>query len=457
MRPSEIKASQFSDYPPQARQVAVSHIDLLRRLPLAFVPLLLQQIEQYDWKFPAERREIDHLLAYLSSNSNPEVSQQLSAFARVKLSSHIKHMNWVKSPTRFSEVLSAYLWSSGQINSFRLASNRFMEKVHATAPIEPLPVPRLGIAVIGKGVTENKYPLFRKLRPHGTHFSKVDPSNGLSTLLKATMDRASANPIPYQHWYIDGGSAATSPNDSLNLISYKTLQPVRTALLHKMTKVIQGGIGGPEALTTMLHKIRPKEIGLSEKPQDEVLSHFVTNVLTFGAGTQIFSTTFVQWTARELWRRAQPLTVLAHFTPRQRQRPMNELLSGKDASPQPDPMGSLIDADMGAYLMWIDQQRLMGAKQASFLVWFEDHNQAMVVSPEMPANTSSDSPVNMDWILRQIGVKAAEDLKTSRSQSKQTADLRPTQGDSVLDLIDTNEDMVDFLNGADYNPLAKQV
>lgn len=454
MLPSHIKASQFRHYPPQARKLAIDHIDLLQRLPLAFVPLLLQQIEQYDWKFPAERREIDHLLSYLSSCSKIQLHQRLSGFAKLQVSSQLKHFNWVKSPTRFSELLSAYLWSSGQINTFRLSADRFMEKVHASMPTKPLPVPRLGIAVIGRDVKKNTYPLFRKLRPHGTLFTQVDPSNGLRILLEATAARAAAHPDPYQHWYIDGGRAETSPNSSLNLISYKSLQPVRTALLHKITKAIHGGIGGPEALTTMLHKIRPEEIGLSGKPQDEILSHFEASVLTYGAGTQIFSTTFVQWTARELWRRAQPLTILARFEPRQRQRPMNELLSGKDASPEPDPIGSLIDADMGAYLMWIDQQRLAGAKQASFLVWFEDHNQAVVVSPYMPANTSSDSPVNMEWLLGQIGLKVARNRNPSHSNLRQSAELHPGHGDNVLDLIDTNEDMVDFLNGADYKSSA---
>lgn len=88
------------------------------------------------------------------------------------------------------------------------------------------------------------------------------------------------------------------------------------------------------------------------------MSHLQASLLTEGSGTQIFSTTFVQWTTRELWRRAQPLTILARFAPRQRQRPMNELLSAKDENTELDPMGSLIDADLGAFYMWVDQQRL---------------------------------------------------------------------------------------------------
>ncbi len=148
--------------------------------------------------------------------------------------------------------------------------------------------------------------------------------------------------------------------------------------------------------------MRPEEIGLNGAPAAAVLSRFQASILTDGSGTQIFSTTFVQWTARELWRRAQPLTILAHFAPRQRQRPMNELLSPKDQTPELDPAGSLIDADMGAFYIWIDQQRLSGAQEASFLVWFKNHSDALVASPALPRNAESKSVVDMKWLVNQL-------------------------------------------------------
>ena len=111
-------------------------------------------------------------------------------------------------------------------------------------------------------------------------------------------------------------------------------------------------------------------------------------LLTEGSGTQIFSTTFAQWTAREALRRAQPLTLLVRFAPRQRQKPMNELLTESSDRPELDPVGSLIDADMGAYYNWINQQRLPGADQSSFLAWFENHGEALAIGPSMPHERS---------------------------------------------------------------------
>jgi hypothetical protein len=133
-----------------------------------------------------------------------------------------------------------------------------------------------------------------------------------------------------------------------------------------------------------------------------LLNHFRVSIFTEGSGTQIFSTTFVQWASREVLRRAQPLTLLARFAPRQRERPMNELLSGRQPGGELDPEGSLVDADMGAYYTWLNLQRLPGAQQSSFLAWFEDHQVAVAVGPSLPRGTESNSPTDLQGLLDQL-------------------------------------------------------
>ena len=131
-----------------------------------------------------------------------------------------------------------------------------------------------------------------------------------------------------------------------------------------------------------------------------MLERFELKLLTEGSGTQIFSTVFAQWAAREALRRAQPLTLLVRFAPRQRQRPMNELLDSRTLrNRQLDFIGSLIDADMGAYYNWLNQQRLAGAEQSSFLVWFEGHSQALAIGPGTPRGTESRSPADLRQLL----------------------------------------------------------
>jgi hypothetical protein len=399
-----IDRPQLERYPPEAGRLAVAHLPLLRTLPSAFTPLLLQQIEEYDWRFPAERREITGQLTYLEALTPEQRRAVLAGFARLRLPAHWSGRQVASAPGEYAEQLSTYLWATHQMDAFREASSAYMASYRATVSDRELAVHRLGIAVIGQGVDESSYPLFRKLYRHGTYFNNVEPANGLRILLEAVAARSMAHPDAFAHWYVEGGlpeqRAAAVP--ALLVISYERLRPVRHALLAKMNQEIRAGIAGPEPLLRVLHKLRPEELGLPGGAGQSVLSHFVASLLIAGSGTQIFSTTFVQWTVRELWRRAQPLTILARFTSRQRERPMNELLAGEPTTPQLDPMGSLIDADMGAFYMWLDQQRLPGAKQSSFLVWFEGHNQALVVSPGLPANTASKQSVDMHWLVKQV-------------------------------------------------------
>jgi hypothetical protein len=387
MLPRDLKAEQFAGYPPQARALLVAHLGALHQLPLTFVPSLLREVIDYDYKFPAERKTIDKELANLSSLSPPQVNDWFQGFSQLSLSSELEQSDWINQPARFVEQLSAYLWTTQQLDSFRKAATIYGDRLRSATPPDPIPVRRLGIAVIGQGVASYDAPLFRNLRPHGAYFAGVKPENGLSLLLNAVEARAKAHPAPYDHWYIDGGQP-TDHSPLLTCVSYGGLEPVRAALLQNIQTQIQKPGMGPEELRSHLAALLPPDLGMS-KAGDEVLDRFQVRLLTEGSGTQIFSTTFAQWTAREALRRAQPLTMLVRFAPRQRQRPMNELLSSDRTNAELDLAGSLVDADMGAYYSWINQQRLPGAEQSAFLVWFEGHNQAIAIGPSIPRGTVS--------------------------------------------------------------------
>ena len=78
---------------------------------------------------------------------------------------------------------------------------------------------------------------------------------------------------------------------------------------------------------------------------------------------------------------------------------MNELLVAKPDQSELDPVGSLVDADMGAYYNWLNQQRLAGAEQSAFLVWFENHGDAVAISPAMPRGTESAAATDLQQLL----------------------------------------------------------
>jgi hypothetical protein len=400
MHPRDLTPEHFKSYAPEARNLATKYLPLLRRWPLTFLPNVLREIVEYDSKFPAEREALEKELEVLTSLTPEQLDSWLSAFARIRLSSELERSDWVNAPAQFVEQLSAHLWTTHQLNSFRSAAIAYANHLHAAAPPKPPQVPRLGISVIGKGVSSYNESLFRKLRVHGAYFSRVNPENGLRTLLDAVAARAKAHRVAFAHWYIDGGEPADH-DAALTLISYESLEPARANLLRKMRSEIDRPGMGPETLRTILARMQPADIGLGNSG-NAILDRFELKLLTEGSGTQIFSTTFAQWAAREALRRAQPLTLLVRFAPRQRQRPMNELLSTSRDRVEPDVIGSLIDADMGAYYNWLNQQRLPGTERSSFLVWFEGHSQAVAIGPSMPRGTESNSATQLQDLLSWI-------------------------------------------------------
>jgi hypothetical protein len=401
MLPDQLKPEDFKAYPPEARQRCIARIALLRQLPLAFLPLLLREVIAYDWRFPVERQDLDAQLAYLAAMSPEELRRAMLPFSGLKLSGKLEAADWVGGPAQFSEQLTAHLWATHQIDTFRAAAVEYVEKFNAAKPKITPQIPRLGIIMMGQGVSGNTYPLFMKLRREGVYFKNVDPANGKQAIFDAVAKRAAAHPIPFAHWYIDGGD--TDPFASgLACVSYNALGPVRDALLARMQRVMRQGGGGPELLRTELARMRPEDVGMAEPGSDPVLNRFQLSLLTEGSGTQIYSTTFVQWSAREALRRAEPLTLLARFAPRRRVQSMSELISGVPDQPGTDPQGSLIDADMAAYYTWLNQQRLSGAEKSSFLVWFEAGREAVAVGPSMPREAQQNRAIDLPGIFRLI-------------------------------------------------------
>jgi hypothetical protein len=397
MQPSELQVEQFSSYPPEAKRVVLAHLEALRELPLIFIPSLLREVIEYDFKFPAERSAIDGELALLSSYSPAQKHDRFQAFERLAISPKLEQSDWINQPAQFTEQLSAYLWSTHQLDAFRAAATEYGARLQSEMPSEPLPARRLGIAVIGQGVTSFDGRLFKNVRKHGTYFNQIKPEHGLELLLEGVAARAKAYSVPYGHWYVDGGQES-SHNSLLTCVSYKSLDPVREALLRNVRTEIEKPGMGPEELRTHLARLKPSDLGMNSGG-DAVLDRFQLKVLTEGSGTQIFSTTFAQWATREVLRRAQALTLLVRFAPRQRQRPMNELLSSSQNDSEVDPIGSLIDADMASYYHWINQQRLPGYDRSAFLVWFEGHNEALVFAPTLPRGTTSNSALDLGQLL----------------------------------------------------------
>lgn len=396
-----INSGDLSLYPPEGREVAISHLAALREMPTSLLPVFLADLMEYDWKFPAEQREIVARLEFVRANSS-----SLAGFRSIRIPASLDNSDSLKDPQRFLANITGYLWSSLQMDAYRKAADRFMMLYAAyVKPAQPAR-PRLVIICIGREAGAPAYPLFHKLRGSGQIWTSVRSEGAAGALLDVLEQRSKSDRTSYAHWYVDGGSPlASSLSAGVTQFFYPALAPVNRQILAIMTSCIETG-SGPEVLHVKLAELTRRIPSASKVTSDARLQQFVVSVLTQGSGTQIFSTSFVQWATREILRRAQPSTILARYAPRQGQKPFNAMVADAANPEDLDPDGSLIDADMAAYYAYLELKRLPDADRDRFRVWFEDHAQAFVAAPGVAAGSVDDSPIDMSELVSRILIAA---------------------------------------------------
>jgi hypothetical protein len=390
-----LTVEDFSSYPPLARTLASEHLQTLRALPLLLTAMLLRQIASYDSQFPAERASLESQLRSLSA-PGADLQKAIDSFAAISLPPALLSTPWPAQPELFSEQLTSYLWSSHQIDTFRAAA------LHLNEPLDPVgkqapATPRLCIVLFGSDASAKDITLFEKLRPHGTMFTQVDTSEALACARAILELRGQENATRYAHWWIDGGKPRDVPG--IVTISYEGLAPVRRKVLDIMGAAHSSGTQGPEQLRSAMLSLRPEQLGSVHDTQDDILRAFELSLLSDGSGTQIFSTTFVQWAAREALRRAQPSTLLVRYASRQRDRPMDDLVLLSNDTNEIDARGSLIDADMGAFYTWLNLGRLSGSQSSRFIACHEGGSQAFAIASGIAAGTISSQRCDLTQIL----------------------------------------------------------
>jgi hypothetical protein len=373
----------------------------LESLPIPLAAVMMQQIARAGSLFPAEERELDRTLQSLTPPRPDNARRAVEMFATLRLSPELERLDWRSDATGFVDKMTAELWSTGQIGTFREAAKLLAPSAMTAEQGAQASKQRFVAIALDKRLSAvGKTPvLFRMLRPYGTFFPHANDENGAETLASWLAARANAHPEPYMHWQISGDiwkEPAAAPVVSL---SYNGMFAEREKLLAFFNTVRNSAASqGPEGLQKALQHLSPEQIGMSAI-SDPVVRTFALDIFTQGSGTQLYATTFVQWTVREALRRTQPESLLAWFTPRCEATSMDWRLSHPDREQAPDGPGSLIDAEMGAYLSYVNLMRLPHAERASLLVWHEGYGQALLVGPDLPRGVESNSAMTLKGLL----------------------------------------------------------
>lgn len=396
MTPKDLRPEVFANYPLAGRAFAVEYLALLQRLPLAVCPSFLREIQKLGTAFPAEIESLRLRCEFLQSLSLAEFSERTNALGKLHVSPELESIDWVSAPSRFVSALTAYLWSSGQIDSFRAASITLL----ASVPAVDKEASRMTIILAGSGVPQPHGNLFRKLRRHGLLLTGLNAVTMPGEIEEVFNNHAATAKELYANWYIDGGSPLKfSFPPSTITTSYMQLEPLRLSTLSYVDRFIRAKRGGAEEMRASLGGITPAEMHAEKVTSDPVLQRFYTELFTESSGPQIFSTTFVQWSGRELARRVRPRTVLLRYGPRRRQTSLDDLLyrAGDDS---PDPEGALRDAEMGAYYNFLEMDRITSPGRGTFVVWIEGTKAGVLIAPGAPAGARTDMTMSLKDALR---------------------------------------------------------
>jgi len=134
--PHELKPEHFSRYPPQAKKLVIDYIAVLQRLPLSFLPSVLREAIEYDYKFPLERKNAGKGAGNLNSLSAEEFKEWVQDFAQIRLSVALTRFRLDQFTAQFVEQL--FLAPSGpthQLDAFRTAALAYADRLNAAVPV----------------------------------------------------------------------------------------------------------------------------------------------------------------------------------------------------------------------------------------------------------------------------------------------------------------------------------
>jgi hypothetical protein len=355
----------------------------------------LTEVRGYDWQFPAERNELEEQFRYLSQPPTEETQRILAAFHALPVDTLPVKQAWL-APETFLQSFTAHLWQVHATEQFRTCGEAYGSILTAIRERCTSPANRLAIVLIGRDARKVDTPLFAKLRKHGTYFAHLDDTHLMEEVNAILEERSSHAREPYSHWLIDGGSLTGQLPKPYACISYQDLQPVRDSLAKAVQSLMRHDDVGPEKVRSYMLTLQPADLPGFPREQDQVLQHFAVRVLCDGSGTQNLSTSFVQWSAREVLRRAQPATLVARFAPRSRS---TDFLDAHAAQAGLDAEGALIDGDMGAYYTWLNLRRLPCSERSCFIAIAENGQGAVAIGPGMSAGAIATNQVTLPKVL----------------------------------------------------------
>jgi len=310
MLPSDLKPEHFSSYPPLARKLLVENIAVLRVLPLSMLPGMLAKPSSTITNFPSNAAPSNARLHSEKSGYRTE-SQWLAGLRQIQMSGRWK-IRLGQFSGQFVEQMSAHLWSPIS-RSLPQAAVDYVPVAGCSAVELPF-IPRIASPLSEKALARIICRFFSQLRPAWHVTTQSRSSDGMQKLLAFAAARSTAKDDSYS---IGTSTARAAPFDPALKWFLTICSNPRGALSKNAARNRNAGMG--RRICDPRWRVCGQRFGL-DKSDDPILARFQLKLLTEGSGTQNFQHHLRAVVGAGNLRRAQPLTLVVRFSPRQRQR-----------------------------------------------------------------------------------------------------------------------------------------
>lgn len=422
---------------PEKLQEGLQH-DVLKRLPLTFLPFVHQQLREWEFLFPNEKSSMENLIVYVDSLDRAEATALFSDV--VRLEDKMGARRWQGFSTEEQTIEnSSELARSPYFQEWRQAVQAVFDaaKRNALQATDGKAKPRNRAIVleIPASLPVDQSEVWRhwggigrrvQLQPEGTSQSSGRGLDGVLTGLIAeismgrvssTSDDLSAADPSADAWVIDGARSlvdacladgASALPARATLLSYARLDAYRESFSREMN-TMRKNLGDADSVYDHLRKVDVSPWCPAEIMADAALREFVRSLYLSGNGAVIFGNSFVEWAASEALRRARPRFLAARFSVRSKPKPFTGVAVFENpdhVNPLPavdDFTGSAVDAEILAAYIWLSAIRYEEYRQSTVCLCLAGSiSEAYVVAPPGFALGDTTGPIPSEAVAESL-------------------------------------------------------
>ncbi len=399
----------------------------LERLPRTFLPFTRQQLRDWNYLFPYERKSVVQLLVFVASLSRAET---VALFREaLQLEERMGVSTWQFSTEEQTILNASLLARSPYYQEWRKAVQKVFDAAEEHVAGENkaktsrhrlilLIIPRklqLEITTVWQRWQSVGHAL--KLDTTETHASQTLAQAVLGTTsgehgstLLDTVARARGNTAA-DCWVLDAGGELVesllktpSQQDSYpaTLLGYERLMAFREQFSHEIN-TMQKDLSAADAVYDKLRKLDVTPWCPPEVAGVPVLREYLRSLFLSGNGALIYGNSFVEWGASEAFRRARPDILVARFGMRSKPKPFTSVAvfeNPDQINPLPavdDLSGSALDAQVLALYVWLAASRYDEYRTNTACVCLaESLSEAYVIAPPEFGLFRETQPVPLD-------------------------------------------------------------